>query len=903
MFKRGHCFWIIFLLLFVFGQSMSAQDMASTAGDDTTSSDSLSVKNDSIKKTNAIDAPVEYAARDSMIMTLRGKKKLYLFGESSAQYQGLELTANRIEIDSDSSLIFATHGLDSIGNEIEYPIYKEGETQYEMKNVWYNFKTKKMRVFDVITQQGEGFVTAALSKKMADDDMFMKDGEYSTCNAEHKHFYVKMTRAKVRKGKNVVTGPAYLVVEDVPLPIALPFGFFPFTKDYSSGILMPSYNDEITRGFSLRDGGYYFAFNEYADLALTGEIFTKGSWGANAVSRYRKKYKFSGSFNAGYMVTITGDKESQGLPNSDYSKSTDFRLTWTHSQDAKANPFYNLSGNVNFSTSSYDRNNLTSIYSDRYSQNQKASSVSWRYKHPNSIFAFSASTQINQMSKDTTLSVTLPTFTATMNQLYPFKRKEQIGNQRWYEKIYMSYTGLFSNSISNVKEYEFTQKSLVKDWRNGIKHDIPVSASFNFKYITVNPSVSYTESWYTKRIDYRYNYDTHNITPSDTTFGFYRVFNYSGNLNFNTKLYGMYKPWSIFGSRVKGMQIRHVLTPTVGFSGAPDFSNPSYGMYSRAKYVEDDKLKEILYSPFKDQMWGAPSTGRTGSMNFSLENNLEAKVPIAGTDSTKKVSLIDNLGLRMSYNFLADSLNWSNLSSSIRLKILGQTLSLQGTFDTYLYNEQGRNINQTRLAAGKGIGRFMGTSAGYSYTLNNNVIKSWFRRGEKKETAVTNENQNEDDELETEDSEMAEEPAGSLRHHHDEGDGNYDSDGYLLLSVPWNLSFNYSLSYAYDRANFNKEKREYPYKISQNVGISGNISPTKGWNFNFNTSYDFDYKKFAVMQCSLSREMHCWVMSASIIPIGPYQSYNFTIAVKSSLLQDLKYQQSSNYRDSQYWGY
>ncbi|GHU64657.1 hypothetical protein FACS1894123_09710 [Bacteroidia bacterium] len=881
---------------------MLAQDIASDTNEEIAPTDSLSAKTDSIKS-NAIDAPVEYAARDSMIMTLRGSKKLYLFGESSAQYQGLELTANRIEINSDSSLIYATHGLDSIGNEVEYPIYKEGETQYEMKNVWYNFKTKKMRVLDVITQQGEGFVTAALSKKMADDDMFMEDGEYSTCDAPHKHFYLKMTRAKVRKGKNVVTGPAYLVVEDVPLPIAIPFGFFPFSKDYSSGILMPTYGDEMSRGFSLRDGGYYFAFNDYADLAVTGEIFTKGSWGANAVSRYRKKYKFSGSFNAGYLVTITGDKESQGLPGSDYSKKKDFRLTWTHSQDAKANPFYNLSGNVNFSTSSYDRNNLASIYSDRYSQNQKASSVSWRYKHPNSIFAFSASTQINQMSKDTTLSVTLPTFTVTMSQLYPFKKKEQIGNQQWYEKIYMSYSGLFANSISNVKEYEFAQKSLVKDWRNGIKHDIPVSASFNFKYITVNPSVSYTESWYTKRIDYRYNYDTHNIAPSDTTYGFYRVFNYSGNLNFNTKLYGMYKPWSIFGSRVKGMQIRHVLTPTVGFSGAPDFSNPSYGMYSKAKYVEDEKVKEILYSPFKDQMWGAPSTGKTGSMNFSLENNVEAKIPIAGTDSTKKVSLIDNLGLRMSYNFLADSLNWSNLSSSIRLKLGKSNLSLQGTFDTYLYNEQGRNINQTRLAAGKGIGRFMGTSTGYSYTLNNSVIKSWFQRGEKKETTKTDENQNEDGDSEAEDTETVEEQKGSLRHNHQESDGNYDSDGYLLLDVPWNLSFNYSLSYAYDRAHFNKEKREYPYKISQNVGISGNISPTRGWNFNFNTSYDFDYKKFAVMQCTLSREMHCWLMSASIIPIGPYQSYSFTIAVKSSLLSDLKYTQSSNYRDSQYWGY
>jgi hypothetical protein len=472
----------------------------------------------------------------------------------------------------------------------------------------------------------------------------------------------------------------------------------------------------------------------------------------------------------------------------------------------------------------------------------------------------------------------------------------------------MSYTGTLANSISNVKENDFFHKNLIKDWKNGMKHNIPVSASFNLlRFITISPSVNYSESWYTTRIDYGYDSDVGRISPLDTTNGFYRVYDYNVSMSANTKVYGMYKPLPIFGKWTKGVQIRHVLTPSVSFSGAPDFSDPRFGMYEKLTYFNErtQQMEVELYSPYKDQLWGAPSTGKTGSLNFSLENNLEAKIPIAGTDSTRKVSLIDNLGLSMGYNFLVDSFKWSNLRASVRLKLFGRSnLSLSGEFDTYCYDENGRRINVTRWQGGKGIGRFRGTSTGYSYSLNNNVIKKLFAGSEEKGSGLDDSANQGDlglDALGGQDEGDTPQKT-SLRQPKKSDSGDYDSDGYFLLDIPWNLSFNYSVNMGYDLQHFDHKKREYPYKISQTLGLTGDITPTKGWNMSFSTSYDFDYKKFATMQCSITRQMHCWSMSASVIPIGPYQSYNFTIAVSSSLLKDLKYTQSSNYRDAATWG-
>ena len=913
--KGYYCFCTIFLFLLFVVQTAGAQDIEkySTPVKPNDSipvaiKDTVEVKKDSIKS-NAITAPIQSQAKDSIVLVLEGKNMFYLYGQAKVTQEARELTAEYMELNADSSLIYASYGLDSVKEEIGYPVFKEGDTQYEMKRLHFNYKTKKMYINDVITQQGEGYVTAGTTKRMSNEDLNMLNGRYTTCD-EHDdpHYYFQMTRAKVRPGKNVVTGPAYLVVEDVPLPIAIPFGFFPFSKEYSSGILIPTFDSNMTRGFSLQRGGYYFALNDYMDLKLTGDIYTKGSWGLSAGSNYRKRYKFSGNFSATYTVTISGDKDTQFLPSSDYSRMQDMRVSWTHTQDPKANPYSTFSAGVNFSTTQSRLNNIQQFYDvTERTQGTKSSNVTYSFRHPIKPFSVTTNFSINQVTADTTLNVTFLNVGFALSQINPFRRKEQVGDQKWYEKINLSYTGNLTNNSGNIKEYEFFQKNMIKDWNNGMSHNIPISATFNLmKYITITPSVNYAGAWYTKKVIK--GFENNQLVPVDTTYGFYWIHNQlSGGVSASTKLYGMYKPLPILGKWTKGVQIRHVFTPTVSFSGMPDLSQWG-GAYQWAHGlgVSGQDTTE-RYSPFQGQVFGVPTTGKAALINFSIDNNLEMKVPIAGTDSTRKISLIDQLRLGTSYNFLADSLNWQNLSASLRLKILGQTLSLGGTFDIYFYNQYGQHINKLRWTNGGGIGRFMGTSIGYPLSLNNSVIKKWFGKGDDQNAPKNNTNtegnslSNEDEEDNLSDNSndsIPRKPTSLLTKK--KAEGNYDGDGYLLNNIPWNLSFNSSISYGY--GTFNPKKREYDYRWTKTLSLSGNISPSKGWDFSFSTSYNFDLGQVATMQCNISRKMHCWQITASIIPVGPYQSYNFMVSVSSSLLKDVKYQQSSNYYDTLGWG-
>ena len=916
---------MIFLSLLFVVQTAGAQNLDSIPAKINDSipvmvKDTVTVKKDSVKS-NAIDAPIKSEAKDSIVLALEGKNMFYLYGQAKVTQENRELTAEYMELNADSSLMYASYGLDSVGAETGYPVFKEGDQQYEMKQLHFNFKTKKMFIHGVITQQGEGYVTAGTTKRMSNQDLNMLNGKYTTCDEhDHPHYYFQMTRAKVRPGKNVITGPAYLVVEDVPLPVAIPFGFFPFSKDYSSGIIIPSFNSEMTRGFYAQNGGYYFAISDYVDLKLTGTLFTKGSWGLNTASTYRKKYKYSGNFNASYMVTLTGDKDTKFLPNSNYSRAEDLRLAWTHTQDPKANPFSTFNVGVDFSTSQSRLNNPEQFndYNSR-TQATRSSNMTYSFRYPTLPFSINANASINQVSRDTTLNITFLNVGFTMSQINPFKRKVQVGDQKWYEKINMSYTGNLRNTSGSIKEYEFFRKNMIRDWNNGMSHNVPLAASFNLmKYITITPAVTYAGTWYTKKVIMGYDKELNKLVPVDTTYGFYWLHNQmSGGVSLNTKLYGMYKPLPIFGKWTKGVQIRHVFTPSVSFSGMPDLSQwgGAYQWSMPAPSASTGRDTTIRYSPFQNQIFGVPSTGRSAVINFSFINNLEMKIPIAGTDSARKVSLIDNLSLGISYDFLRDSLNWSNISASIRLKILGQTLSLSGQFDTYLYDEHQRHINIPRWknprtkeeGSTSKIPRFMGTSIGYPLNLNNDAIKKWFGKGKDKNTQKKN-TDNEGNPLSEEDDEgnLSDNPgnknqreSGSLLKTK-KTEGDYDEDGYLLLNIPWNLSLNYSLSYGYGA--FNPAKREYDYKLAKTLSLSGNISPTKEWSFQFSTSYNFDFKEFSTMQCNISRKMHCWQITASLIPVGPYQSYNFMISVSSSLLKDLKYQQSSNYRDQMNWG-
>ena len=587
---------------------------------DTLLSDSLSV--DTVpKKKDGLDAPVSYEASDSIVFTQDGYA--HLFGDGKVNYpsQHIELTAEVISMNMDSSTVYA-HGVeDSVGVMQGLPVFKDGDTPYETNTIRYNFKSKKGLISNVVSQQGEGYVTGNNAKKGSGDELYMKKGRYTTCdNHEHPHFYMQMTYAKVRPKKNVVTGPAYLVVEDVPLPLAVPFFFFPFSSSYQSGFLMPTYMDDSSRGFGLTDGGYYFAISDQMDLQLTADIFTKGSWALRAQSNYVKRYKFSGSFQFDYQVTKTGDK---GL--SDYMVAKDFKVVWSHRQDAKANPNSTFSASVNFSTSSYERTNIDNLYNSQLmSQNTKTSSVSYSRNFFNNLLSISATANIAQTMRDSSISVTLPDLNISLSTVYPFRRKHRVGDEKWYEKINLRYTGRMTNSIQ-TKDNLLFKSNLVRDWENAMQHNIPISATFTlFNYFNVTPSFNYTERWYPRKITKGWDQHAQQEIETDTTYGFHRVYDYSASIGINTKIYGMYKP-ILFPK--KEIQIRHVITPSISFSGSPNFGSSHYGYYD--SYVRTDRnglpVDTVRYSYYQDQPFFSGYSGKSGTVTFDLSNNLEIK--------------------------------------------------------------------------------------------------------------------------------------------------------------------------------------------------------------------------------------------------------------------------------------
>ena len=854
-----------------------------------------------VTKKSPLEDVVTYEAEDSLVFT--GQNLAYLFGSSVVKYQDIELDAEEIRMSLDSSNVYANGVPDSAGVLVGTPVFKDKGGEYESRTINYNFKSQKGFITNIVTQQGEGYLTGGQTKKMADNEFYMVNGKYTTCDHHDcPHFYLQLTKAKVKPKKNIVTGPAYLVLADVPLPLAIPFGFFPFSESYSSGIIMPTYGDELQRGFYLRDGGYYFAINDYVDLALTGEIFTKGSWGLNVNSNYAWRYKFNGNFNLGYQVTITGDK---GLP--DYTKMKNFKLTWSHTQDQKANPNMTLSASVNFATSGYDRNNLDSYYNaTQFTENTKSSTVNMTYNFPNAPLSISTTANVTQRSQDSTVAVSFPDLTLNMRRIYPFKRKVMVGKDKWYEKISMSYTGLFRNSIT-TKQDKFFGSSLVKDWKNGMQHSIPISSTFTvLKYINVSPSISFVDRMYSNKIKRSWDPELPDSKGNpgavrrDTTYGFYNVYNFNFSMSANTKLYGFYKPLPFMGDKIQ--MIRHLFTPSISISGQPDFSKKMWGAWD--KYQQPDNTqaegwKDVYYSPFDHGQFGTAPRGKSGTVSFTMQHNLEAKIK-SDRDSTgvRKISLIDNLNIGgISYNFAADSLRWSDIPVSVRFKFSKQfTLQMSGSFDSYMYNEKGNKIDQTRWAAGQ-FPRLKSTSTSFSYTFNNETFRKWFGREEdKKDKKAKPAVEDEGDEQGYESLDEAIEQSSSTEA---QTPSEFDKDGYMQWSVPWSLTFNYGLRYGYGQ--FNSAKREYNRKITQNLSFSGNVAFTKNWSFNFSSSYDFDMKKLAYMNCNITRDMHCWTMSAGIVPIGPYASYNFSIRVKSSLLSDLKYDKRSSPSNKMDW--
>lgn len=898
----------------VSSDSVPADSTDKSGEPDTTNMDSLqlaiyhhnkqvddSIRLDSInrKKSGALDAPVTFSSEDSMVYDAKSKVAR-LYGNSNVKYQNMDLSSDRIQMSLDSSLVRATGTADSTGAISGTPVFTMGQDKYESDTMAFNFKTKKGFIYNVYTEQEDGYLSSQHSKRDSSGVLYLEHGRYTTCDQPHPDFYIALSRAKVRPGKDVVFGPAYLVVADVPLPLAIPYGFFPFTKSYSSGFIMPSYGDESSRGFYLRDGGYYFAMSDKWDLKLLGEIYTKGSWGLSVASNYRKRYRYNGSFLFSYQNTKNGDK---GMP--DYTEQTSFKLQWSHRQDPKSNPFSSLSASVNFASTSYERNNLNSMYNPQsYTQSLRTSSVNWSTSFSSLGMTISGSANLSQNMIDSTVSLTLPDLNISVSRFYPFKRKHMAGKERWYEKISMSYTGQFSNSI-DTKEDKLFKSNLIKDWRNAFQHNIPINANFTlFNYININPSFNFTDRMYSNKVMKSWD-EQAQTERADTTYGFYNVYNWSMSIGASTKMYGFWVPSKkIFGDKIQA--IRHVLTPQVTFSYAPDCGSRYYETYQKTD--ADGNVSLVEYSPFENGLFNVPSRGKTGSVTFDLSNNIEMKVK-SDKDSTgyKKLSIIDELGFNMGYNMAAKEKPWSDLTVRLRLKWWkNYTFNLNAVFATYAYelDDNGRPYvsNHTEYSKGR-FGRFQGLSQNISFTLNPEKLKKWFGGGDDEEDATEDDNNTEEDDTGIEsnvDDDMVNGQNGARKKN--AGKAETDADGYMKFSMPWSLTFGYGITMRENTSGkFNTKTMRYPYAFTQTLNFSGNIRISDGWNISFSSGYDFENHDLSMTTASLSRDLHCFNMSCSVV-LAPYTSYNFSFRCNAATLTDaLKYDKRSGYSNAVQW--
>lgn len=867
-----------------------------------------SIRLDSLnrKRSGGIEAPIEYTANDSLVYDAR-TQTAHLFGSSNVKYQNMDLASDKIYMSLDSSLVHATGTRDSSVKDgvKNKPVFTMGQDKYETDTIAFNFKTKKAYIDNVYTEQEDGFLRGERSKRDSTGVIYLEHGRYTTCDEEHPDFYIALSRARVRPGKDVVFGPAYLVVADVPLPLAIPYGFFPFTKRYSSGFIMPSYGDEQARGFYLKDIGYYFALSDKWDLKLLGEIYTRGSWGFSAASNYRKRYRYNGSFLFSYQDTKTGDK---GLP--DYARQESFKIQWSHRQDSKANPYSSLAASVNFATSSYERNNLNSLYNPQtLTQSTRTSSVSWSTTFSSIGLTLSATANLSQNMRDSTLAVTLPDLNIAVSRFYPFKRKHAVGNERWYEKISMSYTGQIGNSI-NTKEDKFFKSNLIKEWRNGWNHEIPISGNFTlFNYLNVSPSFRFTDRMQSAKVER--SWDTaKQVEVADTTYGFHNIYNWNFSMGMSTKLYGFWTPSrKIFGDKIQA--IRHVLTPQVTFSYAPDFGASRYGYWKTYQKTDaDGNVSLVEYSPYSTGMFSVPGRGKTGSISFSLGNNLEMKVK-SDKDSTgvKRISLIDDLAINMSYNMAAKTRPWSDLGMNIRLKWWkNYTFNMNAVFATYAYelDDQGRPYVGTHTEWGKGrFGRFQGMSQNISYTLTPEKLSKLFGGGSSREDDKRHAGNGDDEGVDTDIESNVDEVMERGKHNarKEKSKASTDEDGYMAFSMPWSLTFGYGVTMreSNDINKFNYKKMRYPYKFSQTLNVSGNIRISDGWNISFSSGYDFESHEISMTTASLQRDLHCFNMSCEVV-LAPYTSYNFTFRCNAATLTDaLKYDKRSGYSNSVQW--
>ncbi|MCK4676533.1 MAG: LPS-assembly protein LptD [Bacteroidales bacterium] len=809
-----------------------------------------------------IDSKVDYQAEDSLIFDI-STQKVFLYRNSEINYETTNLKAAFVEIDFTQSLLYATFMLDSLNKEYGKPLFTEGGQSFSSKEMNYNFNTKQGLIKDVITQEGDGYIHGRVIKKMKDDIINIKSGSYTTCSNENPHFEMRFHKAKVIPGNKIVTGPAYLVVEDVPLPIAVPFGMFPIFKGRTSGIIIPSYGESASRGFYFHDFGYYWGISDYIDLTVLGDIYTRGSWALKPNLSYKKRYKFGGNFNFNFGVNRAG---VEGTP--DYELHKDFAIRWNHTQDPKAKPNSSFSASVNIVTGQYNRYNPVSATD--YLSNTFSSSISYQ-KHWAGKYHLTLNLNHSQNTIQHTIDLGLPKVSFNINRFFPFRRKQQVGKLKWYENISVNYSMNAENRINTLDTLLFNE-NVYKDFKNGMKHYIPISSSVKLlKFFNLTNSINYTERWYSQRIEKYWTNDTlisngdtvAGYVKNDTIYGFQtaRDFNFSSSIN--TRLYGMlqFKKGPV-------RAIRHVMTPSVSFSIRPDFGAEKFG-YWDYYYTNETQTDSVRHSVFQGSIYGTPPDRSSGNLSFSLSNNLEIKVRSKKDTITgmKKIVLIDNFSITTSYDLAKDSLNWAPISMSGRTTLFkGFNILFNGRWDLYALDDStGRRINTFVWEQSRKLLRFENTiwnlSFRYSFSSKRKTTPkpSNFGTQEEKEEIMEN------------------------------------FDQFLDWNNPWKLSFNYNFRYTH---RYDPTQKANTDDIVQTLGFNGDVSVTEKWKIGFTSGYDFEDGAFSYTSLNLYRDLHCWEMRFSWIPTGYQKSWNFSINAKSPLLQDLKLQKKKDFRDN-----
>ncbi|MBK9292320.1 MAG: LPS-assembly protein LptD [Bacteroidetes bacterium] len=870
----GRCAWLVlFIVTFL---SISASSVANPLSinvlssayqqaADTVPTDTLVVAAPVKQK---LETKVERTATDSIVQDLKNRM-VHLYGNAVVVYGDIKLEAAYIRFNFETNQVFARGMQDSTGKLIGRPRFTDKDQTFESNELNYNFDSKKGIIRNVVTEDGQGYLLGQQVKKMADNTINIRSGAYTTCSDhDHPHFEFRFNKSRVIPGNKIVTGPAWLVIEGMPLPLALPFGMFPNRTTRKSGVRIPTYGESNNRGFYFENGGFYWAINDRMDLDLVGDIYTRGSWAIKPVFRYVKRYKYNGNLNLNYAINILG---VEGNP--DYRRSRDFRIRWSHRQDPKARPVGRFSADVNVSSSNFNAFNPST--STDYLSNEFKSSVAYQTNFNNKVF-LTANASHRQNTKTKMVEVSLPELTINTNTLYPLKRKNAIGTPRWYEALTVGYTLSARNTLS-LPDSLFFKPDALRQMRNGIQQSVPVSLPIKvLKYFSLSNSLSITNRNYFNHLErywvddtlFRNNDTIIGYVKTDTVYRFNNVFDFNVSSNLSTKVFGMV-------SFKKGpvRAVRHVFTPRIGASFTPAFSDPRWGYYGR--YI-DEKGVEQIYSKYEGALFGSPPRDKSGRINFGFSNNLEMKVRSRKDTITgvRKVVLIEDLSVSGGYDLARDSLNMSLISVNGRTRLL-KNLSVQysSSWDPYAIDSSGKNINKWEWDVNRRLLRK--TNATWSLGAQWNLNQKDFERKTNQPPPQRPQSMATEAEL----TEIDRNP-----------------DMFIDWSIPWTLSVNYTLRYN-NTPHYAGQVRMGQNKVVQTLGFSGDISITPRWKIQAQSGWDFEAKGLSYTSVNIYRDLHCWEIRFNWIPLGFRKSWNFTINAKSSVLQDLKLTRKKDFRD------